>query len=291
MARFPVFLLLAWSACVAAQDAEISFESREVAPGIHMIYGVGGFAGGNIGLIVGDDRVAMIDDSMAPLAPRLLDTIGELTGRPIEFMVNTHVHGDHLGGNATFAGDGTVIFAHDNIRKRLLADPTPAGGEAGLPVITFADGVTFHLGGIEARVFHLPSAHTDGDAVIYFPKANVLHTGDVMFNGMFPYIDLDNGGSVAGYIDAQKKLLPLVDGATRIIPGHGNLANRDDLRRNLDVLIDGRERVKKLVDQGMSADDIVAANPLADYHEAYNWAFITTERMTRTHVRALTEGK
>ncbi len=291
MARFPVFLLLAWSACVAAQDAEISFESREVAPGIHMIYGVGGFAGGNIGLIVGDDRVAMIDDSMAPLAPRLLDTIGELTGRPIEFMVNTHVHGDHLGGNATFAGDGTVIFAHDNIRKRLLADPTPAGGEAGLPVITFADGVTFHLGGIEARVFHLPSAHTDGDAVIYFPKANVLHTGDVMFNGMFPYIDLDNGGSVAGYIDAQKKLLALVDGETRIIPGHGNLANRDDLRRNLDVLIDGRERVKKLVDQGMSADDIVAANPLADYHEAYNWAFITTERMTRTHVRALTEGK
>lgn len=291
MARFPVFLLLAWSACVAAQDADISFESREVAPGIHMIYGVGGFAGGNIGLIVGDDRVAMIDDSMAPLAPRLLDTIGELTGRPIEFMVNTHVHGDHLGGNATFAGDGTVIFAHDNIRKRLLADPTPAGGEAGLPVITFADGVTFHLGGIEARVFHLPSAHTDGDAVIYFPKANVLHTGDVMFNGMFPYIDLDNGGSVAGYIDAQKKLLALVDGETRIIPGHGNLANRDDLRRNLDVLIDGRERVKKLVDQGMSADDIVAANPLADYHEAYNWAFITTERMTRTHVRALTEGK
>lgn len=291
MARFPVFLLLAWSACVAAQDAEISFESREVAPGIHMIYGVGGFAGGNIGLIVGDDRVAMIDDSMAPLAPRLLDTIGELTGQPIEFMVNTHVHGDHLGGNATFAGDGTVIFAHDNIRKRLLADPTPAGGAAGLPVVTFADGVTFHLGGIEARVFHLPSAHTDGDAVIYFPKANVLHTGDVMFNGMFPYIDLDNGGSVAGYIDAQKKLLALVDGETRIIPGHGNLANRDDLRRNLDVLIDGRERVKKLVDQGMSADDIVAANPLADYHEAYNWAFITTERMTRTHVRALTEGK
>lgn len=291
MARFLLLMLLAWSAAVAAQDAEISFDSREVAPGIHMIYGVGGFAGGNIGLVIGDDRVAMIDDSMAPLAPKLTARIGELTGQPVEFMVNTHVHGDHLGGNATFADDGTIIFAHDNIRKRLLVDPAPAGGAAGLPVVTFADGVTFHLGGIEARVMHLPNAHTDGDAVIYFPGANVLHTGDIMFNGMFPYIDLDNGGSVAGYIDAQKKLMALVDNGTRIIPGHGNLATREDLRRNLDVLIDGRERIGKLVEQGMSEDDIVAANPLADYHDAYNWAFITTERMTRTHVRALTEGK
>ncbi|MDX1515717.1 MAG: MBL fold metallo-hydrolase, partial [Woeseiaceae bacterium] len=260
-------------------------------PGIYMIEGVGGFGGGNMGLLVGESRVAMIDDSVEPLSPMLLEHVEETTDRAVDFMINTHVHGDHAGGNASFAELGTVVFAHANIRKRLLVDPSPAGGAAGLPVVTYGDGVTFHLGNIEARVMHLPNAHTDGDSVIYFPKANVLHTGDIMFNGLFPFIDMDNGGSVTGYIAAQKQLLTLVGATTKIIPGHGPLASREDLKRNLDVLIDGRERIKRLVDQGMSDDDIVAANPLADYHDTYNWAFITTERMTRTHLRALREGK
>ena len=124
-------------------------------------------------------------------------------------MVNTHVHGDHAGGNAHFAESGTVIFAHDNIRKRLVEDSSAAGGPGGLPVITFGDGVTFHLGNIEARVMHMPAAHTDGDAMIYFPGANVIHTGDILFHAIFPYIDLDNGGTVDGYIAAQKQILTI----------------------------------------------------------------------------------
>jgi glyoxylase-like metal-dependent hydrolase (beta-lactamase superfamily II) len=203
-------------------------------------------------------------------------------------MINTHVHGDHAGGNAHFAEKGTVVFAHDNIRKRLVADSSSAGGDGGLPVVTFGDGVTFHLNSIEARVFHIPEAHTDGDAAIYFPSVNVIHTGDLMFNGIFPYIDLDSGGSVAGYIAGQQKLISLADDETKIIPGHGPLATKADLQQNLLVLTDSQARVKLLVDQGRTIDEILETNPLSVYHEDYNWSFITTERMTRTLYRSLT---
>ena len=187
------------TAALAQEAPEISFKSTEIEPGIFMVEGVGGFGGGNMAVLVGGDQVAMIDDSMAPLAPKLLAHVTETARRDIDFMVNTHVHGDHTGGNAHFAESGTVVFAHDTIRKRLVADPGPAGGTGGLPVVTFADGVTFHLDGMEARVRHLPAAHTDGDAIIHLPDQNVIHAGDVVFHELFPFIDLDNGGTVDGY--------------------------------------------------------------------------------------------
>lgn len=284
--------LLAISILVAssagAQDLATSFKSTEVAPGIHMVEGVGGFGGGNIGLLVGDDYIAMIDDSMPPLAPTLLSFVNDLAGGGIDFLVNTHVHGDHAGGNAHFANSGTVIFAHENIRRRLKQDPSIAGGEAGLPVITFGDGVTFHLNGLEARVLHLPTSHTDGDAIIWFPDANVIHTGDIWFHDLFPFIDLDNGGDVAGYIKSQKRILELANDETRIIPGHGPLGNKEQLQNNLNMLIDAAERIQQRLDAGDSEEDILKANPLASYHEQYNWGFITTERMTRTLIRSLT---
>lgn len=290
MKRLSVFLILALSAGASAQQLATSFKSTEIAPGIYMIEGVGGFGGGNMGLLVGDDYVAMIDDGLEPLAPTLLAHVAATAGRPSNFLINTHVHGDHAGGNAHFADSGTVVFAHDNIRKRLIVDPGPAGGPGGLPVVTFGEGVTFHLNGIEAHVFHLPNAHTDGDAVINFPEVNVIHTGDIMFNKLFPFIDIDSGGSVNGYIAAQEKIWSLANDDTQIIPGHGVLASKADLRDNLDMLIDSRERIKALVDAGKTADDIVAANPLATYHDTYDWAFITTEKMTRTLYRDLTSG-
>lgn len=290
MQRLSVLTFLALAAGASAQDGEISFQSSELAPGIFMIQGVGGFAGGNIGLLVGDNYVAMIDDSLEPLSPQLEAHVFDIAGRPASFVINTHVHGDHVGGNAHFVQGGAIVFAHDNIRKRLLEDPSPAGGETGLPVVTFAEGVKFHLDEIEAHVFHLPSAHTDGDAAIHFPQANVIHTGDAMFHKLFPFIDLDNGGSVEGYIDAQTRLLELADDDTKIIPGHGPVANRAGLEEDLAVLVDSRDRVGKLVDAGMSEDEIVAKNPLSDYHDTYNWGFITTERMTRTLYRDLTAG-
>ena len=281
------FLPLLLASQAFAQDAEITFSSSEIEPGIFMIEAQGGFGGGNMAVLVGEGHVAMIDDGVPPLAENLLTHVTETAGGPIDFMVNTHVHGDHAGGNAHFAESGTVIFAHDNIRKRLVADSSAAGGPGGLPVITFGDGVTFHLGNIEARVKHLPKAHTDGDAVVYFPGANVIHTGDILFHGIFPFIDLDNGGTVDGYIAAQQEILSMADNSTKIIPGHGSLTDKAGMQADIDMLIDGRALVKALLDQGMNVDDVLEANPLAKY-DAFSWAFITNERMTRTFVRSMT---
>jgi cyclase len=272
----------AWS-----QETATAYTSAEVAPGIYMVTGADGFGGGNIGLLAGEDHVAMIDDGLAPTAEILFRFVNERAGRPVDFLVNTHVHGDHAGGNAWFADHDTVIFAHDNIRRRLESDAEPAGGAAGLPVITFDDGMTFYLNGIRAEVHHVPAAHTDGDAFVVFPQANVIQTGDVFFNSLFPFIDLDSGGSVDGYVAAQRQVLELADETTRIIPGHGDLGNKADLERDAAMLIDARARVKALMDKGMDEDAVLAANPLADYDSQYSWAFISTERMTRTLYRDL----
>jgi glyoxylase-like metal-dependent hydrolase (beta-lactamase superfamily II) len=156
-------------------------------------------------------------------------------------------------------------------------------------VITFSETLTFHVNGKIAKVFHLPHAHTDGDGAIHFPEANVIHAGDVIFNGIFPYIDLDAGGSVAGFIAAQQQLIDMADDDTLFLAGHGDpVASKADVERDLAVLVEGRKRIQALVDQGMSEEEILAANPLADYHDEYNWRFITTERMTQTHYRDLT---
>ncbi|MDH3578686.1 MAG: MBL fold metallo-hydrolase [Gammaproteobacteria bacterium] len=283
LAVLPLFL----TSLAFAQDAEITFSSSEIEPGIFMVEAKGGFGGGNMAVLVGEGHVAMIDDSLPPLAENLLAHVTETAGGPIDFMVNTHVHGDHAGGNAVFADNGTVVFAHDNIRKRLLQDSSGAGGPGGLPVITFGDGVTFHLGRIEARVKHMPKAHTDGDAVIHFPGANVIHTGDILFHGIFPFIDLDNGGTVDGYIAAQQAIWSMADDETKIIPGHGSLTDKAGMKSDIDMLIDSKAVLKALIDQGKSADDVLEANPLAKY-DSFNWAFITTERMTRTLIRSLT---
>jgi len=288
MKKLLTAVLLIAASTSYAQDFATSFKSTEVVPGIYMVEGVNGFGGGNMSLLIGEDYIAMIDDGLAPLAPTLLAHVTETAGRPINFMINTHVHGDHVGGNAHFAETGTVIFAHDNIRKRLVADSSSAGGDGGLPVVTFGEGVTFHLNGLEAQVFHVPRAHTDGDAAIYFPDVNVIHAADVLFNNLFPYIDLDNGGTVDGFIAGQRKLISMADDETKIIPGHGPLATKADLQRNLLVLTDSQARVKLLVDQGRTIEEILEANPLSVYHEDYNWRFITTERMTRTLYRSLT---
>lgn len=278
---------------VLAQESEISFKSTELASGLYMLEGVGGFAGGNLGLLAGQDGAVLIDDGLPPLTEELLEAIGELTEESLEFLINTHVHGDHIGGNEALAKEGAIIVAHDNLRKRLLADgmTTAAGDvpapEDALPVVTFSDSVTFHLNGRGAFVFHVEKAHTDGDAVIHFRDDNVIHAGDVMFNGLFPFIDLDSGGSVDGFIAAQERILALADDETRIIPGHGPLARKKDLAAAIDMLKDARARVRALVEAGKTEEEILGANPLAHYHDDWNWSFITTERMTKTLVRAL----
>ena len=287
MKKYTVFLLLI-SAAAQAQDVATEVRVTEAAPGIYMLDGANGFSSA-MTLMVGDQHVLLVDDGMAPIAADLMATIEELSGRRADFVVNTHVHGDHVGSNAILAEDGTVVFAHDNIRKRLVEDAESAGGSGGLPVVTFADAVTFHVNGQEAYVFHVAAAHTDGDAVIHFRDANVIVAGDLHFNYMFPFIDLDSGGNVDGFIAGQQKIISLADDDTVIIPGHGALADKADLQAAVDMLVDARVRVKNLVDQGLSQDEVLAANPLADYHDTWNWGFITTEKMTTTLYRSLTE--
>lgn len=285
-----LLIALAIAGPLVAQDTEeepeITFQATEVAPGLYMIEGVGGFGGGNVGLLTGEDGVVLIDDSMPPLTDRLLAAVEEVVREPVDFVINTHVHGDHVGGNATLGEAGAWIVAHENVRKRLEEkgpsaddESAPAPPEA-LPVITFADAVTFHLNGQETHVFHATHAHTDGDAVIHFSDANVIHAGDVLFNRQFPFIDLDTGGSVDGYIAAQERILEVADADTKIIPGHGSLASVADLEASITMLKDARSRIAALIEAGRSVDEVVAADPLADYEE-WSWGFITTERMTR----------
>lgn len=282
------FLLFALVPAAYAQDFATTFKSTEVTDGIYMLDGEDGFGGGNVGLLVGDEYVVLIDDAMVPTVPALIETATELAGRPVDFVINTHVHGDHVGGNEYVAKNGAVIVAHDNIRKRMQDDPELNTGPGALPVLTFSDSVTFHVNGHEAFVFHIENAHTDGDAVVQFRGVNVIFAGDIMFHRLFPFIDLDSGGSVAGYIAGQRRLIAMADENTAIVPGHGPVASKSDLERDLAVLIDAEARVKALVEKGLNADDIVAANPLSIYHDDYEWGFITTERMTRTLIRSLT---
>ncbi len=274
-----------------SQDGgNITFKSTEVAKGLYMLEGVGGFAGGNLGLSVGPDGVILIDDSLPPLTGTMKAAISEITKEPVDYVVNTHVHGDHIGGNESMAKDGATIVAHDNIRKRMIEHGVPTGNgtieapKGALPVITFSDEVTFYLNDNKAQVIHVAHAHTDGDAIIHFTDADVIHTGDVMFNGLFPFIDLDSGGSVDGYIKAQEKVLSLAGDKTKIIPGHGPLASKSELEASVAMLKDGKKIISALVAKGMSADEVVAANPLEAY-EKMNWQFITTERMVRTFYR------
>jgi len=268
-----------------AQQGEISFKSTELAPGLHMLEGQGGFAGGNITLLTGADGIVLIDDGIEPLVATTLAAIEKLTDGPVDFVVNTHSHGDHTGANAALHQRGATIVAHEKLRERMIGEN--ASREA-LPELTYSGSVTFHLNGLAAHVFHTANAHTDGDSIIHFPDVNVIHAGDVLFNRLFPFIDLDGGGSVAGFMVAQELLIALADDETKIVSGHGDLASKADVTAALDMLVDAETRVKDLVDAGKTLDEIKALNPLADYHDVWNWGFITTERMTETLHRSLT---
>ncbi len=278
----------------AAEKNKLSFSTTEVAPGLYMLKGVGGFTGGNIALSIGDDGVVMIDDSMPPMLDIMQAAIRSVTDKPVDFLINTHVHGDHTGNNETMGKDGTWIVAHKNLRQHMLdkgisgKDGMIPAPKAALPVITFDHSMEFHLNGNDAHIFHVKNAHTDGDLVIYYKAVNVIHTGDAMFNKIFPFIDLDSGGSIDGYIAAQKRILALSDDQTKIIPGHGPLANKDDLKSSIAMLEDTKNIISALIAEGKTEEQIVTLNPLAKKYQHWHWQFITTERMTRTLYKGLT---
>jgi len=305
MRRIAALLLLAAAMPAAAQQpvatppsaapaaaqpdrfANVQIRVERLAPGVAVLFG----RGGNIGLSYGTDGNVVIDDQYAPLTDRILAAIRTLDPDPIRFVINTHWHGDHTGGNENVGRTGAVIVAQDNVRRRMSMEqvvrgervaPSPAGA---LPVVTFSQGVTFHLNGDEIRVIHVEHAHTDGDALVYWTHANVLHMGDTFFNGLLPFIDLDSGGSIDGAIVAVEAGLALANDGTVIIPGHGPIARRADLVRYRDMLIDVRSRVGQGIARGRTLEQI-KADRIADGYGPPD-GFISPDSLIETIYRSL----
>jgi cyclase len=277
-----VLLLGGPAAALAQQDfSKVEVTSEKVAEGVYMLTG----AGGNIGLSVGADAAFLIDDQYAPLTPKIKAAVAALTSKPVRFVLNTHWHGDHTGGNKDLGESGTLIVAHENVRKRMTTEQfleafgmkVPPADPAALPVVTFNDTVTFHLNGEEIYAFHIPPAHTDGDSIIQFRKANVLHSGDTFFNGMYPFIDLSTGGSVNGMIAAADRMLALAGDGTKIIPGHGPLATKVELKAFRDMLATARDRVAPLVKAGKTLEQVTAAKPLAELDAKWGQGFLKAD--------------
>ncbi|HEY0326587.1 MAG TPA: MBL fold metallo-hydrolase, partial [Allosphingosinicella sp.] len=264
---FLAALVLAVAAPAAAQDnlANVQVRVERIAPGVAVLFG----AGGNIGLSYGQDGNIIIDDQFAPLTDRILAAVGTLDPDPVRFVINTHWHYDHTGGNENFGRRGAVIVAHDNVRRRMSADQMLLGEmrraspREALPVVTFAEGVTFHLNGDTIRVSHVANAHTDGDSFVYWTGANVLHMGDTFFHGMLPFIDLESGGSVDGLLAAIDVGLGIANDSTRIIPGHGRIASRADLIAYRDRIRSVRDRVAAEIAAGRTLEQVQALR-LAD---------------------------
>ncbi len=272
---------------------KLGFKTEQVSGSVYMLSGVGGFTGGNIGLTLGDDGVAMIDNGLPSVLEILRAEIAKTTDKPIDYLINTHVHGDHIGNNEAYGSGQTNVISHQNLRSSLVKKGiTTANGETQkapkdyLPVITFSDEMTIHINQDSAKIKHFAAAHTDGDAVVYFKNANVIHTGDIMFNGLFPYIDSGNGGSFNGVLAALQSIHDMSDEKTKIIPGHGPLASKKDVADTIEMLKGTYTAVKALVEAGKTDEEILAANPLKPY-AAYNWNFITSERMTQQILTAL----
>ena len=262
-----------------AQDrSDVEIRVQELRGSVRMLVG----QGGNLAVSAGEDGVFLVDDQFAPLTAKIVDAIRTFSDQPVRFVLNTHWHGDHTGGNENLGKAGAVIVAHENVRRRMSAEQfmeafgrkVPAAPEDALPVVTFAESVTFHLNGDTIRVTHVDPAHTDGDSLVFFEEANVLHTGDLFFNGRYPFVDLSSGGSFDGVIAAAGVALAMCDDDTKIVPGHGDLATKADYQEYRRVLSTIRDRVKKLIDEGKTQDEVIAAKPCAEWDATWGAGFM-----------------
>jgi cyclase len=271
-------IFLTGHTALAQQDfSKVEIKVSKVAGGVYMLEG----SGGNIGVSVGEDGIVIVDDQFAPLAPKIKAALKGISDQPVRFVINTHFHGDHTGGNAQFGTESTII-AHENVRKRLQEggvvggnSVNPAPKEA-LPVITFNDRATVHLNGEDIRAIHFPNGHTDGDSVIFFPKSNVVHMGDDFVTYGFPFVDVHNGGSVSGMIAGVEKVLTMVPTDVKIIPGHGAISTPGDVRKFVDMLKDTRALVAKAAADGKTAEQMKTEHLLSKY-EDLGKGFIKTD--------------
>ena len=279
-----------------ANSQEIDFDAVDVSithvrGPIYVIEGLGG----NIGVSAGDDGVFIVDDQYAPLVPRILQAIRSVSSKPIRFVINTHWHEDHMGGNKPIVeAEGSVVIAHDNARAHLIRDfdnqlwgLVKAADEGAWPIVTFDQNVSLHLNGEEARLVYIPDAHTDSDVVVWFKNSNVLHTGDV-YAGGYPLLDWPSGGTIDGFLNAYQVMYEMTDDQTIIIPGHGTLSRRDDLMENYNAVREIRNRVKAMIADGMTEDEAVLAKPTAEWDSELANGFVNGEFVTRTFYQSLT---
>ena len=262
------FLALTPLSAAAQQDfSQVEIRTEQVADGLYVLFG----SGGNIGVSVGEDGAFLVDDQYAPLTEKILAAVAEVTDQPVRWVLNTHWHGDHTGGNENLGREGAMIVAHENVYRRLnpaefadLVGRSQQSAPEGLPVVTFNDRVSFNWNGETIRVNHMPNAHTDGDALVFFTNADAVHMGDTFFNGRYPFIDVDSGGGVHGVIAIADYVLANTSASTRLIPGHGEITDHTSLRAYRDMLATVRDRVSEMMGEGMTEDEVVAAGPTAD---------------------------
>ncbi len=287
--------VLVAAASLAQEPAqEVYVETQDLGGGVYALITN---RGGNVGVSVGEDGVFMIDTQFAPVAPFLdLAQRAVSEDKPVELVLNTHLHGDHVLGNAWFAERGAVVMAHESVRDALInpvtanltgSTPEPLSGDF-LPVVNLKGGETLSYNDQTVRLYHEPDAHTAGDIWVYFVEADVIHAGDLLFSGWFPYIDLDNGGTVNGFIAAMQSMVDVANPDTQVIAGHGPMSTEADLEASIAMLTEARARVAALVEDGHSYAQVLEAEPLTDFHDAWNWRFITTERMIWTLYRDIT---
>jgi glyoxylase-like metal-dependent hydrolase (beta-lactamase superfamily II) len=287
-----VALLATLPAFAQQQDfSAVQIQTQRLAPSLFMLIG----EGGNIALSIGADGSVLVDTQYAPLNAKILAAVRAAGGGDVKYVINTHWHGDHTGGNEPLGRAGAVIIAHDNVLARMSTEqfmaafnqrvpPSPA---AALPVVTFPTRTTFHLNGEVVQVVHVENAHTDGDSIIHFTNANVIHTGDTYMKDVYPFIDVGSKGSIDGFIASADAVLSRSDANTRIIPGHGALANRADMQRFHDMLVTVRGKIQALIDQGKSEDEVVAARPTAEFDAAWGQGFMNPENFTRFSYQSL----
>lgn len=260
---------------------KVEIRATALAPNVYMLTG----GGGNMALLTGADGAVLVDDQFAPLAPRIRAQIARLTDRPLRFVINTHWHFDHTGGNEAFGGAGSVIVAHENTHRRMSTRQvvdffnveTPPAPPAALPVVTFGEGVTLRLNGERISIRHAPNAHTDSDAILYFENSGVVHMGDVFVLGSYPFIDMGSGGSIEGVIAAAARTLAGTAADAKIIPGHGPLATRSDLQQYHDMLVTVRGRVADMIRKGRSLEQVLAARPTAEFDARYGKGAMTPD--------------